>query len=171
MTYAFPPFWNLACCIWNGQDETDALSRFNRTAVLTHDPFEIRFEQSSSTIRPKWLLHQRLNRSIHPFCPRTLLHEEVLESNGVVSTGDGDSLSQHVGTERVLQHVQTVLLVHQYLPHHLGEAARLKHTSHRLAFYLWRGWGGLGWVGMVVGDCYAFACLLFAEKSMCFPTG
>ena len=138
--------------------------------MLIHDPFGIRFEQSSSTVRPKRLSHQRLNRSTHPFCLRTLLHEEVLESSGVVSTGDGDSLSQHVGTERVLQHVQTGLLVRQYLPHHLGKAARLKQISHRLAFYLWRGWGGLGWGGDG-GDCYAVACLLFAEKSMCFPTG
>ena len=27
--------WNITCCIWNGQVETEALSRFNRTATLT----------------------------------------------------------------------------------------------------------------------------------------
>ena len=34
--------WIIARCIWNGQFETDAVSRFNRTAVLTHGPLEIR---------------------------------------------------------------------------------------------------------------------------------
>ena len=32
----------MACCVWNGQVEIDALRCFNRTAVLTHDPPEIR---------------------------------------------------------------------------------------------------------------------------------
>ena len=27
---------NVSCSIWNGQVETDALSRFNRMAILTH---------------------------------------------------------------------------------------------------------------------------------------
>ena len=29
--------WNIACCIWKGQVETDAPSGFNRTALLTHN--------------------------------------------------------------------------------------------------------------------------------------
>ena len=45
--------WNIACCIWNGQVETGALSRFNRTVMLIHAPFGIRFLRPSSTIRPK----------------------------------------------------------------------------------------------------------------------
>ena len=32
--------WNTTCCFWDGRVETDALSRFNCTAVLTHNPFE-----------------------------------------------------------------------------------------------------------------------------------
>ena len=36
-------FWNTACCIRNEQVEPDAPSCFNRTATLTHDPFQIRF--------------------------------------------------------------------------------------------------------------------------------
>ena len=31
---------SMACCIWNGWVEIDVLSRFNRTAMLTLDPFE-----------------------------------------------------------------------------------------------------------------------------------
>ena len=57
------------CCNWNGQVETDAVSRFNRTAMLTHDPFVIRFRRSSSTIQPKRL--GRISapyRSIHSSC-------------------------------------------------------------------------------------------------------
>ena len=50
------PVCNTACCIWNGQVENGALSRFNHTAVLTHDPLKIRFGPSSSTTRPKWLV-------------------------------------------------------------------------------------------------------------------
>ena len=39
--------WNVSRCIWNGQFETDDLSRFNRTAMLmTQDPFEIRVRTS-----------------------------------------------------------------------------------------------------------------------------
>ena len=33
----------ITCCIWNGQVEIDVVGRFNRTAMLTQDPFEIRF--------------------------------------------------------------------------------------------------------------------------------
>ena len=40
-------------CIWIGQVRTDALGRFNRTAVLTTGPFEIRFGWISSNTRPK----------------------------------------------------------------------------------------------------------------------
>ena len=40
--------WNTACCIWNGQVETDALSHFNLMLMLTHDLFEVRFGRSSS---------------------------------------------------------------------------------------------------------------------------
>ena len=40
--------WNIACYTWNAKVETDAVSRFNRTSMLTHDHFEIRFGRSSS---------------------------------------------------------------------------------------------------------------------------
>ena len=50
--------WNVACCIWSGQVVTDAPSRFNRTVMLTHDPFETRFKWTSSTIQPKRLVCQ-----------------------------------------------------------------------------------------------------------------
>ena len=30
--------WNRSCCTWNGEVESDAVSRFNHTAVLTYDP-------------------------------------------------------------------------------------------------------------------------------------
>ena len=53
-------FWNTSYCIWNGQVENDALRRFNRTAMLTPNPFEIRFRRSS-TIRPKQFVYQFLN--------------------------------------------------------------------------------------------------------------
>ena len=43
--------WNTACCIWNGQAETNVLSSFHRTPTLTHDPFEIRFGRSASAIQ------------------------------------------------------------------------------------------------------------------------
>ena len=33
------PVWNTACRIWNGQVETDALRRFNRTAMPIHYTF------------------------------------------------------------------------------------------------------------------------------------
>ena len=35
--------WNnyISNCIWNGQVEADDQSRFNRTAMLSHDPFDI----------------------------------------------------------------------------------------------------------------------------------
>ena len=46
-------YWNIVCCIWNGQPETDALSCFNRTAKLSHDPFQIRFARFSSYILQK----------------------------------------------------------------------------------------------------------------------
>ena len=52
--------WNAACCTWNGQAEIDKLSRCNCTAMLTHDVFQIRFGQSSSSIWLKWLMHQCL---------------------------------------------------------------------------------------------------------------
>ena len=51
--------WNLVCCIWNGQVETDVLRRFNRTAMLTHDPFEICFGQSSTAVRSTRFVYQR----------------------------------------------------------------------------------------------------------------
>ena len=38
-------------CIRNCQVETDALSGFNRAAMPTHDPFDIRFGRSNSTVR------------------------------------------------------------------------------------------------------------------------
>ena len=31
------------CCFGKEDIEIDALNRFNRTAMVTHDPFEIRF--------------------------------------------------------------------------------------------------------------------------------
>ena len=34
--------WNIAFCTWNGQVETDALSRFSRMAMLTHDALQVR---------------------------------------------------------------------------------------------------------------------------------
>ena len=34
--------WHVACCVWNGQVDTDALYHFNRAAMLMHNPFEIR---------------------------------------------------------------------------------------------------------------------------------
>ena len=33
----------ITCCIWNGPVEIDVVGRFNRTAMLTQDPFKIRF--------------------------------------------------------------------------------------------------------------------------------
>ena len=48
------PFGNYhSIIIWNGQADTDAMSCFSRTAILTHDPFKVRFGPSSSTIRPR----------------------------------------------------------------------------------------------------------------------
>ena len=43
---------------------TDALSRFNRTAMLTQDPFEVRSGRSS-TVRLERLVYQSLNAA----CP------------------------------------------------------------------------------------------------------
>ena len=42
---------NIVRCSGDGQVETDPLSCFNRTAILIHDPFDIRFGRSSSAIR------------------------------------------------------------------------------------------------------------------------
>ena len=44
--------WNVTCCIWNRQTETDGLNCFDRTAVPTRDPLETRCGRSFS---PTWL--------------------------------------------------------------------------------------------------------------------
>ena len=54
---AVQSLWNIASGIWNGQVETEAMSCFSGTAMLTGNPFEIRFGWSSSTIRPKLLVY------------------------------------------------------------------------------------------------------------------
>ena len=43
----FIRFLILACSKWNGQVETNTLSRFNRTAMLTDNNLEIGFGRSS----------------------------------------------------------------------------------------------------------------------------
>ena len=43
-----------------GQVETDARSRFSRTAMLSYDPFDTRFGQHSPTGRTKRLAYQHL---------------------------------------------------------------------------------------------------------------
>ena len=58
-------FWYIACQFWNGKVETDVLSSFNRTAMLTHDSFEIRFGRSSSAAWANWLTRYLIvNRSL-----------------------------------------------------------------------------------------------------------
>ena len=52
--------WNNTCCIWNTKVETDALSWFNSTAMLTHNLFQIWVKRSSSTIQPVWAVSQWL---------------------------------------------------------------------------------------------------------------
>ena len=54
--------WNVPISIWNGRVETDALSRFNRTAKLTHTPLCDWFGRSFSIVglRLKRLVNQRL---------------------------------------------------------------------------------------------------------------
>ena len=54
---ALKKMFNTAICMWNGQVETDVLSRFNCTAVLTRNSFEIRLGRSSLTVQLKWLLY------------------------------------------------------------------------------------------------------------------
>ena len=60
------------CCIWNTNVETDALSRFKSTAMLTHDLFQIWVKRSSSTIQPilavsQWLKGQEVVYEQKPF--------------------------------------------------------------------------------------------------------
>ena len=53
-------------CTWNGgQVRTDALCRFNRTAVLKTGPFEIKFGWISSNTRPKLLWYRSARQCRH----------------------------------------------------------------------------------------------------------
>ena len=55
------PVRNVARRSRNRQVETDALSCFNRTAMLTHDPVEIGFGRPSSAMLPKRVVCYRLD--------------------------------------------------------------------------------------------------------------
>ena len=70
--------YNLSCCIWNVQAETDAPMYFNRTAKPTRDLFDVRFGQSSSVIRPQLFVYRRLNRSEAMFVYRRLNRSEAI---------------------------------------------------------------------------------------------
>ena len=57
--------WNIACCIWKRQVETDAVSSVNYMAVSACTPCEIRVGWSCSAVWLKWRVYQRIKTVAH----------------------------------------------------------------------------------------------------------
>ena len=111
--------WNTACCTWNGQVETDALSRFSlthdalqvrlgtapsRTAVLTHDALQVRLGTAPSRTA-KRLLYQRFSlfHDRNPAACRTpwwfALSPFALEIDGIAKREYGGTRVGKIKTE------------------------------------------------------------------------
>ena len=119
-------------CFWNGQVEADALICFNRTAMLTHDPFEIRFGRSSCSIRHKRLVHQRLNKE-----SQQSKFVAVLSSGQRIAM-EGRQLTNDTMARTLLLRT-TLLLEHSYYErHYFSNTTRTNDTTARTLLLLRR---------------------------------
>ena len=87
-------YWNIVCCIWNRQPETDALSCFIRTAKLSHDPFQLRFARFSSYILQKRPVCKSLSKHVCLTSTETirLIRDRENGEERVEVGEDGDSV-------------------------------------------------------------------------------